>query len=178
MPHDPINAGYARALLEIAQAETVIQRIEEELFRLRELLKSNPGLLEFLKDPNVTREGKRQALAELFQGRVHSLVLNALITVSDTDRTNRLPAIIEEFIALAAASRQKVSGEIITAINLDDATLARLSAELSRITNKSVQLFQKVDPAILGGAIIQVGEQVIDGSLRRKLNQIRENLAQ
>lgn len=178
MPHDPINAGYARALLEIAQAETVIQRIEEELFRLRELLKSNPNLLEFLKDPNVTREGKRQALAELFQGRIHSLVLNALIMVSDTDRTNRLPAIIEEFIALAAASRQKVSGEIITAIKLDDAMLARLSAELSRITGKSVQLFQKVDPAILGGAIIQVGEQVIDGSLRRKLNQIRENLAQ
>jgi F-type H+-transporting ATPase subunit delta len=178
MPHDPINAGYARALLEIAQAETVIQRIEEELFRLRELLKSNPNLLEFLKDPNVTREGKRQALAELFQGRVHSLVLNALITVSDNDRANRLPAIIEEFIALAAASRQKVSGEIITAIKLDDAMLARLSAELSRITGKSVQLFQKVDPAILGGAIIQVGEQVIDGSLRRKLNQIRENLAQ
>jgi F-type H+-transporting ATPase subunit delta len=178
MAHDPINTGYARALLEMAQAETVTQRIEEELFRLRELLKSNPNLLEFLKDPNVTREGKRQALAELFQGRVHSLVLNALITVSDTDRTNRLPAIIEEFIALAAASRQKVSGEIITAIKLDDAMLARLSAELSRITGKSVQLFQKVDPAILGGAIIQVGEQVIDGSLRRKLNQIRENLAQ
>ena len=178
MPHDPINTGYATALLEIAQAETVTQRIEEELFRLRELLKSNPNLLEFLKDPNVTHEGKRQALAELFQGRVHSLVLNALITVSDTDRTNRLPAIIEEFIALAAASRQKVSGEIITAIKFDDATLARLSAELSRITGKSVQLFLKVDPAILGGAIIQVGEQVIDGSLRRKLNQIRENLAQ
>jgi F-type H+-transporting ATPase subunit delta len=178
MAHDPINTGYARALLEMAQAETVTQRIEEELFRLRELLKSNPNLLEFLKDPNVTREGKRQALAELFQGRVHSLVLNALITVSDADRTNRLPAIIEEFIALAAASRQKVSGEIITAIKLDDAMLARLSAELSRITGKSVQLFQKVDPAILGGAIIQVGEQVIDGSLRRKLNQIRENLAQ
>jgi F-type H+-transporting ATPase subunit delta len=178
MAHDPINTGYARALLETAQAEGVVQQIEEELFRLRELLKSNPNLLEFLKDPNVTREGKRHALDELFQGRAHPLELNTLLTISDMDRTSHLQQIIEEFIALAAATRQKVSGEIITTIALDDATLARLSAELSRITGKSVQLFQKVDPAILGGAIIKVGEQVIDGSLRRKLNQIKENLVQ
>ncbi len=178
MAHDQINTGYARALLEMAQAEGVVQRIEEELFRLRELLKSNPNLLEFLKDPNVTREGKRQALVELFQRRVQPLVLNTLVTISDTDRASHLQQIIEEFITLAAATRQKVSGDIITAIKLDDAMLAALSAELSRITNKSVQLFQKVDPAILGGAIIKVGEQVIDGSLRRKLNQIKENLAQ
>jgi F-type H+-transporting ATPase subunit delta len=178
MAHDPIITGYARALLELAQAESVTARVEEEMLRLRELLKSNPALLEFLKDPNIKHEGKRQALAELFQGRVHSLVLNALITISDADRTNRLLAIIEEFIALAAATRQKVSGEIITAIKLDDATLAKVTIELARVTGKNVQLFQKVDPAILGGAIIKVGEQIIDGSLRRKLDQIKETLAQ
>lgn len=178
MAHDPINTGYARALLELAQAEAVVARIEEEMFRLRELLKGNPALLEFLKDPNVTREGKRHALSELFQDRVHPLVLNTLLTISDTDRTNRLQHIIDEFIALAAASRQKASGEIITATRLDDAMLAKLSAELSRVTGKNVQLFQKVDPSILGGAIIKVGEQIIDGSLRRKLDQIKEKLAQ
>ena len=178
MAHDPINTGYARALFEMGRAEGVLSRLEEELFRLRELLKSNPNLLEFLKDPNIKHEGKRQALEELFQGRVHPLVLNVLLTISDVDRTNRLPYIIEEFIAAAAASRQKVSGEIITAIELDDAMVARAAEELSRVTGKSVQLFQKVDPSTLGGAIIKVGEQIIDGSLRRKLNQIKENLAQ
>jgi F-type H+-transporting ATPase subunit delta len=174
MAHDPINSGYAQALLELAQAEAVTARVEEEMFRLRELLKSNPALLEFLKDPNIKREGKRQALTELFQGRVHPLVLNALLTISDTDRTSRLQPIIEEFITIAAAARQKVSGEITTAIHLDDATIARLAAELSRVTGKSVQLFQKVDPSILGGVIVKIGEQIIDGSLRRKLNQIHE----
>jgi F-type H+-transporting ATPase subunit delta len=178
MAYDPINNGYARALLELVQAESVVARVEEEMFRLRELLKSNPALLEFLKDPNVSHEGKRQALVELFQRRVHPLVLNALLTISDTDRTSRLPQIIEEFVTLAAAARQRVSGEIITAITLDDTTLTRLSAELSRVTGKNVELFQRIDPTILGGAIIKVGEQVIDGSLRRKLNQIKENLAQ
>jgi F-type H+-transporting ATPase subunit delta len=178
MAHDPINTGYARAWLELAQAEGAVGRVEEELFRLRELLKSNPDLVQFLKEPNVKREGKRQALTELFQGRVHPLVLNGLITVADQDRASRLPQIIEEFLAIAAASKQKVTGEVISAVKLDDATLKRLEAELARVTGKNVGLLQRVDPAILGGAIIKVGEQIIDGSLRRKLDQLTEKLAQ
>jgi F-type H+-transporting ATPase subunit delta len=177
MPHDPINTGYARALFEMAQAEGVVTRVEEELFRLRELLKTNPDLLQFLKDPNIKHEGKRAALTELFQGKVHGLILNTLITLADQDRAGRIQHIIEEYSAVASAARQSVSGEITTAIKLDDATLAKLAAELGRITGKNVQLFQKVDPSILGGAIIQVGEQVIDASLRRKLNQIQDQLA-
>ncbi len=178
MAQDPINTGYARALLEMAQAEGVVSRVEEELFRLRELLKGNPELLQFLKDPNIKPGGRRQALNDLFQGRVHPLVLNMLLTLSDQERAGRVLHVIEEFAAIAAASRQKVSGEITTAVALDDATLGRLAAELSRVTGKNVQLFKKVDPSILGGAIIKVGEQIIDGSLRRKLDQIRERLAQ
>lgn len=178
MPHDPINTGYAHALFEMAQAEGVVSRVEEELFRLRELLKRNPDLLEFLKDPNVKHEGKRQALGDLFQGRVHPLVLNALITLSDQDRAGRVLHVVEEFTAIAAGALQKVSGEVTTAIPLDDAMLNRLATELSHVTGKTVQLFQKVDPSILGGAIIKVGEQIIDGSLRRKLDQIKERLAQ
>jgi F-type H+-transporting ATPase subunit delta len=178
MAHDPINTGYARALFEMAQAEAAVSRVEEELFRLRELLRANPALLEFLKDANVKREGKRQALSELFQGRVQPLVLNVLLTLSDQDRAGRLAHIIEEFSAIAGAARQQVTGEITAAIKLDDATLARLATELSRITGKRVQLLQKVDLSILGGAIIQVGDQIIDGSLRSKLNQIKDKLVQ
>ena len=177
MAHDSINTSYARALLEIAQAEGVVSRIEEELFRLRELLKANPDLLQFLKDPNVKPEGKRKALSDLFQGRVHPLVLNMLLTISDQDRGGRVLAIIEEFSAIASAARQLVTGEVVTAVALDDATRKRMAAELSRLTGKNVQLLQKVDPTILGGAIIKVGEQIIDGSLRHKLDQIKERLA-
>ncbi|HVM59782.1 MAG TPA: ATP synthase F1 subunit delta [Verrucomicrobiae bacterium] len=178
MPHDPINTGYARALFEMAQAEGVLTRVQEEMFRLRELLKANPALLEFLKDPNIKHEGKRQALSDLFQGRVHPLVLDSLITLSDQDRAGRVLHVIEEFAAQAAVATEKVSGEVTTAISLDADRLNRLATELSRVTGKNVQLFQKVDPSILGGAIIQVGEQIIDGSLRRKLDQIKERLAQ
>ena len=178
MPHDPINTGYARALFEMAQAEGVVSRVEEELFRLRELLKGHSELLQFLKDPNIKAEGKRQALGELFQSRVHPLVLTTLMSLSDQDRGGRVLPVIEEFSGIAATARQKATGEVTTAIPLDEATLARLTTELNRVTGKNVQLFQKVDASILGGAIIKVGEQIIDGSLRRKLDQIQAKLAQ
>ena len=178
MPHDPINTGYARALFEQAHAEGVVSRIEEELFRLRELLKTNPDLLQFLKDPNIKHEGKRKALGDIFGGRVHPLVLSTLLTLSDQARAGRLLTIIEEYSTVATAARQTVTGSVTTAITLDNATLGRLGTELSRITGKNVQLLQRVDPGILGGAIIQVGEQIIDGSLRRKLDQIQTKLAQ
>jgi len=178
MPHDPINTGYARALFEQAQAEGVVSRVEEELFRLRELLKSNPDLLQFLKDPNIKHEGKRKALTDIFGGRVHSLVMSTLLTLSDQDRAGRILSIIEEYSATASAARQTVTGTATTAVALDNATIGRLGTELSRITGKNVQLLQRVDPVILGGAIIQVGEQIIDGSLRRKLDQIQAKLAQ
>lgn len=178
MPHDPINTGYARALLAMAQAENATGRVEEDLFRLRELLQTNPALLEFLKDAASQRDGKRQALSELFQGRVHPLTLNVLLTLADTDRAGRVLQIIEEFSAQAGAARQAVTGEVTTAIPLDDATLQRLAAELSRVTGQNVRLLQRVDAGILGGAVIKVGDQIIDGSLRRKLDQIQERLVQ
>ena len=178
MAHDPINTGYARALFEMAQAEGVVSRVEEELFRLSELLKGYPELLQFLKYPNIIPEGKRRALSDLFQGRVHPLVLTTLTSLSDQDRGGRVLHVIEEFSSIAATARQKVTGEVTTAITLDGDTLSRLVTALNRATGKNVQLFQKVDPAILGGAIIKVGEQIIDGSLRRKLDQIQAKLAQ
>ena len=178
MAHDPINTGYARALFEMAQAEGVVARVEEELFRLRELLKANPELLQFLKDPNVKAEGKRQALGDLFQSRVHPLVLSTLISLSDQDRAGRVLHVIEDFSTIAAAARQTITGEVTVVVTLDDATIGRMATELSRITGKNVKLLQRIDPAILGGAIITVGEQIIDGSLRRKLDQLKEKLAQ
>jgi F-type H+-transporting ATPase subunit delta len=176
MADEPIYQGYARALFEMARAEDAVGQVEEELFRLRELLAESPDLLKFLKDPNIKREGKRQALAELFGARVHAVVLNGLLALSDSDRAGDLGKVIDAYMGVAASSKQQVSGEVTTAIPLEPALRERIETVLGQTTGKNVQLFERVDPAILGGAIIQVGDQVIDGSLRRKLDQLSEQL--
>lgn len=127
----------------MAQAEGVVSRVEEELFRLRELLKANPELLQFLKDPNVKPEGKRQALGDLFQGRVHPLVLSTLISLSDQDRAGRVLHVIEDFSTIAAAARQTITGEVTVVVTLDDATLGRMATELSRIAARTSNFSRK-----------------------------------
>ncbi len=177
MSSDSVNTHYARALFEMAQAERVVDRIEDDLRRLRDLLTSRGEILAFLKDRNIQHEGKRRALQDLFEDRVHPLVLDMLITLSDQDRNRRILAIIEEYSALAETARERVSGEVVTAIPLDDQTVERLAKELSRVTGKSVRLIQKVDRSILGGAIVKVGEQVVDGSVLRKLQRMEDQIA-
>ena len=98
------------------------------------------------------------------------------MTLSDQDRGGRSLAVIEEFDSIAAAARQEIGGEVVTARPLDPAVTERLTAELNRMTGKNVRLFEKVDPSILGGVVIKVGEQVIDGGLRHKLERIRDQL--
>lgn len=176
MADAPKYEGYARAILAMAQAEGAVGRVEEELYRLRELLKQSPDLLKFLKDANMKREGRRHALSELFGGKVHPIVLNGLIALSDMDHAGDTPRMIDAFIQAAVAAKQKISGEVITAIPLEDALKTRLQDALAVLSGANVELFQKVDPSILGGAIIKVGDQVIDGSLRTKLNRIHEQL--
>jgi F-type H+-transporting ATPase subunit delta len=176
MAGDPINTGYARALFELARAENAVERVEEDVRRLKEILDTHPELLGFLKERRVQHEGKRRAIGELFEDRIHPIVVDMLMTISNQDRNRRLPAILSAFEAITAAERKRITGEVITAIPLDEEVVRRMAKELERRTGKNVQLFQRVDPSILGGAIIKVGGQIIDGSLRRKLGEIREQM--
>lgn len=177
MSRDPILTGYARALFEMAHAEQAIAAVEEDVVRLREVVRANPQLLEFLKNPALKREGKQRALAELFEGRVHPVVLGWLLTLGDTDRGGRVLAMIEEFIRIASEARQSVVGEVITARPLEEAVVQQMAEALSRALGKNVHLYQRVDPGVLGGAVIKVGEQVIDGSLRYKLQLLQQELS-
>jgi F-type H+-transporting ATPase subunit delta len=174
---DPINHAYAEALLRVAQAEDALPRIEEDAFRLRELLKTSPALQEFIKNPNVRQEGKREALGQLLGNHVHPAFLDALLLIIGQNRGNRLDHILEEFQAAAAAAREHVAGEVISAVPLDDATVSRLEQELTKATNKNVHLLKRVEPSILGGLVVRLGHEVIDGSLRRRLEDIKQHLA-
>ncbi|MCX7886133.1 MAG: ATP synthase F1 subunit delta [Verrucomicrobiae bacterium] len=177
MPSDPINGAYARALFEMCQAEGALDRVLEQSFQLRQLLKSNPALLAFLNDFNVPPEGKRRALSELLQERLHPVLLNMLMTLADQSRLGRVVAIVEEFERVAAGARRKLTAEVITAVPMDDRIMQRLGEELTRLSGKQVEVFPKVDPGIIGGAIIKIGNQIIDASLRHRLEQMRTQLA-
>lgn len=173
----PVPRAYARALHEMAAAEEAVVAVYGDMLRVRELLNTTPDLAAFLKQRDVRSEGKRQALMELFDGRLHPLVLDWLGTLAGQGRANLVAEAVDAYLELAGtASGRQIVGEAVTAFPLSDEERERLETTLSAVLDQNVRLAVRVDPSLLGGVRVRVGSRVVDGTARRRLEQIRTQL--
>ena len=172
---DRIDA-YAAALFEVARAEGSLETVEEELFRVARTIEGSDELRSTLTDRAVPVE-MRQGIVEDLLGSRASSVTTALVSfVVGSGRSKDLPAIIDRLVERAAEERSQAVAEVRSAIPLDDDQKTRLAAALGKATGKNISVKVVVDPSILGGIVAQVGDTVIDGSVRSRLNQLREAL--
>lgn len=169
--------GYAQAILSIAKSEGCVDQVESELTEFRDALSANSEVMTFLKDPKVTSEGKRKAIVELLGEDVSALVHYPLSLAIEQGRAELLPGIIDQFFNLTAESRKKVTAKVTTAVPLSDAVAKNVEATLSELAGQSVFLKMSVDPSILGGITVQLGDRIIDGSLKGQLDHLREGLS-
>jgi len=176
MVSDPLVKSYAEALFQVARAEEMIDRVEDELTRLNKSLDSNAELREFLSNPQIALDGKKSALSQIFGEKISPITLHWINMVVDQGRQRRLPVIIEAFLTLAQESREKVTAEVITSIPLSEDLAKRLERELSKITKKRVFLKPMVDDSILGGVIVKIENKVIDGSVKHRLEEIKNEM--
>jgi F-type H+-transporting ATPase subunit delta len=168
--------GYAAGLLELARAEGVVSRVGDELYRIARALETSADLRLTLSDPRLPLERKQGVVADLLGGRVLPLTLNLVNFVVASGRSRDLPAIADELAARAAAERDRAVAEVRTAFELDEETVQRLAEALSRATGKQVEVKTVVDPSLVGGVVARVGDTVIDGSLRHRLEGLRQAL--
>jgi F-type H+-transporting ATPase subunit delta len=176
MKADPIVSAYAEALFRLASAEEITDRVEDELHELERLYKDNAEMKEFINNPRIKAEGKKDALVELLGDKLSRVTLNHMHLMIDQERGRMLPHIAEEFYRLAAEKRAKVTAEVVTAVPISDETRQRLGEQLGKLTKKEVFLRARVDESVLGGAIVRVGDKVLDGSVRTKLNQMKKQM--
>lgn len=176
MKADPIVSAYAEALFRLASAEEVSDLVEEELHEIVRLYSDNAEMKEFVNNPRIKAEGKKDALVELLGDKLSRITLNHMQLIVDQERGRMLPSIAEEYYRLAGEARAKITAELITAVPVSDDTRRKLGEELGRVTKKDVYLRARVDESILGGAIVRIGDKVLDGSVRNKLNQLRKQL--
>ena len=176
MKADPIVSAYAESLFRLASAEEVVERVEEELHEIERLYSDNPEMKEFINNPRVKAEGKKDALVELLGDKLSRITLNHMHLLIDQERGRMLPKVAEEFYRLAGEARAKVTAEVITAVPISDGTREQLGETLKKLTKKDVYLRARVDESILGGAVVRVGDKVLDGSVRSKLNQLKKQM--
>lgn len=173
---DAVTARYAEALFGAAKATQALDETLEQLNLLRELLDSHPDLLEFLYNPGVEPQAKLSVLAKARADGWSDLVRAFLQMVLAMGRAESLPGIAEAFRDAVDHDQGRVRVVVRSAHPLDDELLARLRRRLETGEGKVVQLDLEVDPELVGGLQVQVDHRLIDGSVRRSLEELRERL--
>jgi len=168
--------GYAAGMLELARAEGVVDRVGDELYRIARALEASSDLRLALGDPRLPLERKQGIVEDLLGGRVLPLTLNLVNFVVASGRSRDLPAIADRLAQQAAEERERAVAEVRTPFELDEETVQRLAQSLSRATGKQVEVKTVVDPSLIGGLVARVGDTVIDGSLRHRLEGLQQAL--
>jgi F-type H+-transporting ATPase subunit delta len=168
--------GYARALFEVARAEGTLDEVEDELFRFARSFESSDALRTALTDEMVPA-GKRQAIVEdLLGGKATATTTQLVSMVVGSGRGRDLPAIIDRLVQRAANSKNLEVAHVRSAVALTDDQAVRLKAALANATGKQVDLKVVVDPSVVGGLVATVGDTVIDGTVRTRLEQLKSRL--
>jgi F-type H+-transporting ATPase subunit delta len=170
--------GYAQALFAVAEAEEALEAVEDELFRFARALERETRLREALTDPALPPERKKAVLSEVLGDRANPHTVNLLGFIVEQGRAKEVGAIADELAAVAAERRQAAVAEVRTAVPLDQEYRERLTEALQKATGKRIELKVVVDPSVIGGVVARVGDQVIDGSIRRRLELARERLSE
>ena len=168
--------AYARAITEIVVAEGLGDEVEDELFRFARTFEGNDELRSALSNPSLPIERRLAVIDDLIGGRALAQTVAIVSLVVGSGRASDLPAIVDRFIELATEARSHELGEVRSAIALSDTQVAQLAAALSRATGKQVEVKVIVDPSVLGGLVARVGDTVIDGTVRHRLDQLKESI--
>lgn len=169
---------YASALFDIAFEEQTYEKIKDELNFILDCLKSEPQLYQLLKSPLIAIQEKKDIIFSIFNNRVSQEVFNFLRIIIDKRREGHIEAIVNEYQALADRVKNKVDAVAITAVPMDKQDLLKLQANLSMSSGKNVQLQNQIDPTVIGGVLVKIGDKVIDGTVKSRLAQMQEQLSQ
>nr|YP_010197580.1 ATP synthase CF1 subunit delta [Gracilaria flabelliformis subsp. simplex]UAD85996.1 ATP synthase CF1 subunit delta [Gracilaria flabelliformis subsp. simplex] len=168
-----VAVPYAEALVEAASAASVLDKVNEDLFLISEILKESKELKTFFYNPLITTEVKKNVVNELFNNQVHSLVIRFLLVLIDRRRITLLDIIINKYLELVYQLQSIVVAEILTPIILTDIQQSALINKIRDITNsKEVKLVITIEPTLIAGFIIKIGSKTIDTSLHGRLKQI------
>ncbi len=170
--------GYAQAIFSIAEAEDALETVEDELFRFARTLESEGQLRESLTDPALPAERKKAVIQDILGERASPHTTSIVGFLVEQGKARELTAIVDELVALAAERRKAAVAEVRSAVELSEKQRKDLAAALEHATGKKVELKVVVDRSVVGGVVARVGDQVIDGSIRRRLELARERMSE
>ncbi len=168
---------YANALADIALAQGAAEPALKQLTDFSGAYAESSELRNFLASPAVNREAKHAVIDKLVARLGASKIIrNFLFVVVDHGRAHILPEMVAAFQEVVRQRQGIAEAEVSTAIELSAAQKSEFAFTLERMTGKRVETKYSLDPALLGGAVVRIGDAIYDGSLRQRLNAMRAHL--
>jgi len=173
---ESIGEVYAQALINEAQKQNALAEVTDDVRGIGQLLRENKAFLGFTQALTLGEEERINALNKIFSGRVHPLTLQVILSISRRDRLMFLRGLVSGFETLLKKMGGHVDAAIVTARELSPAVVDRVKQGVGRSLGKTVDVTVKIDPALIGGMTLTIGDTLIDGSVATQLEKIKEQL--
>ena len=170
-----IARRYAGAIFDIGMKQNTLDRTLEDVQEIAKLF-SIRKLAYLLREPNIPAERKEKAIRQGLASKVLPTSLNLALLVVQRELVELMPNIARELNQLVLDYKNEAKAEVTTATKLDEATQSQVQRALERMTGKKIMLETRVQPNILGGVVARVGDQLIDGSVERRLKLLQQQL--
>jgi F-type H+-transporting ATPase subunit delta len=173
---EQIAEVYARALFEAAKENDVLDRVHDELGEFAEALEDDRDLQVFLFSPYFSSDEKREGVRTIVSDADERTV-NFLALLAERHRMPALFRIKREFDALWADENKLLPVTVTSAVELDEGLVEEIGNRIQEQTGRKVELSANVDPDVLGGLMVRVGNKVLDGTVRNRLERLRKQVA-
>ena len=176
MSEEQVARVYAQALFDAASQAKVVEPVRRELGDFVAALAASAPLRKVLADPQVETSAKTRVLAEVTRGG-QPLLTNTLQLMLERGRFAAVPELRTAYDALAIVEEGVVEVEVVSAAELPPETEKKIAARVQEATGRRVELARRVDPSILGGLVLRIGDVIVDGSVQARIRQLRRRLA-
>jgi ATP synthase F1 delta subunit len=173
---EEIATVYARSLFEAAQEQDKLDAVRDQLGEIADAIAEDHDLQVFFFSPSLSSEDKKVGLEKAITG-ADDLVANFLELLVENQRMPGIFKIRREYDALWDEENQLLPVRITSAVELDDKTVKQIGDQIAEQTGRKVELSADVDPDVLGGLVVRVGNTVLDASVRRRLENLRREVA-
>ena len=174
---DTLERFAVEAALKGAEDDLAVDRVEDELFRFERVVAGSPELRDALGNRQGDPQGKAELVRSLLEGKARPETLRLARQAVLAPRGRRFARTIEEYLDVAAERREQYTAVVMTAVDLTEAQRSRLSAALQQVYGKAIQLQIVHDEDVIGGLRVQVGDEVVDGTVLRRLDEAKRHLA-
>jgi len=166
--------GYAQAILAVASAESNGAQVEDEIYRFSQVLQSSEELKSTLSDASIPSARRQQIVEDLLDGQATRTTVALVSMIVAAGMGSDIKAIADRVVGLGAESRDKAVAEVYSVVDLSSDQQHRLAAALKSATGKDVEMKIIIDESVMGGLLVQIEDEVIDGTVRTRLKQLRE----